>query len=168
MPSSVRSGVDRSDSELIARWPAVRPFLVVGSVCIVAGGLVAAITRPTGFELGSWLAAYLVLVGGVAQIGLGVGQAWLAQAPPSGVEVRNEAVVWNLSVLATVVGTLLASPILTTVGGIALVVALGLFLAGVRATGGASRTVGAVYRGLTAIVLVSTPVGLVLAWVRHG
>lgn len=168
MPSSVRSGVGRSESELIARWPAVRPFLVVGSVCIVAGGVVAAVTRPTGFELGSWLAAYLVLVGGVAQIGLGTGQAWLAQAPPRWEEVRTEVVAWNLSVVATVVGTLLAAPIVTTVGGIALVVALGRFLVGVRTTGAGSRLVRVAYRGLTAIVLVSTPVGLVLAWIRHG
>ena len=52
-----------------ARW-----FVAAGSSCVVVGGLVAAATGPTGFEDGSWVAAYLVLVGGVAQIALGVGQ----------------------------------------------------------------------------------------------
>jgi len=47
-----------------------------------------------------------VLVGGVAQIGLGVGQAWLTQDPPARREVRAEVVTWNLSIVATVVGTL--------------------------------------------------------------
>lgn len=157
-----------SGGDLIARWPAARPFVVVGSVCTIAGGLVAAVTRPTGFELGSWLAAYLVLVGGVAQIALGVGQAWLAGEPPRQTEVRAEAVTWNLAVVATVAGTLVPAPILTTLGGIATVVALGRFLAGVRTAGAASRTARTLYRGFAAIVLVSTPVGLALAWIRHA
>lgn len=168
MPSSARCAAGRSEGDLIARWPAVRPFIGVGVACTVTGGLVAAVTRPTGFELGSWVAAYLVLVGGVAQIGLGVGQAWLAQEPPARREVRAEVVTWNLSIVATVVGTLVASPIVTTVGGVVLVVALGRFFAGVRTAGAASRTARTVYRGFAAILLVSTPVGLTLAWIRHA
>lgn len=162
------AGGDTYGDDLIARWPAARPFVVVGSVCTIAGGLVAAVTRPTGFEPGSWLAAYLVLVGGVAQIALGVGQAWLAGEPPRQAEVRAEVVTWNLAVASTVAGTLVPAPILTTLGGIATVVALGRFLAGVRTVGVASRTARTLYRGFAAIVLVSTPVGLALAWIRHA
>ena len=53
-------------AQLVARWPAMRAFVVLGAVAIVAGGLIAAVTRPSGFAEGPWLAAYLVLVGGVA------------------------------------------------------------------------------------------------------
>jgi hypothetical protein len=157
-----------SADELVSRWSAARPFLVIGSVCIVAGGGVAAITRPTEFELGSWLAAYLVLVGGVAQIAFGVGQAWLAEDSPRPGEVRAEVATWNVGVVATIVGTLTPAPIVTTLGGVATVVALALFLLGVRRPGAAPRWAQILYRGVAAIVLISTPVGLTLAWIRHG
>jgi hypothetical protein len=153
---------------LVARWSAARPFVVVGSVSIVAGGVIAAVARPSGFEMGSWLAAYLVLVGGVAQIALGGGQAWLAGARPRPGEIRAEVVAWNVGVVATIVGSLVALPVLTTLGGIATAVALVLFLAGVRVVGPAPAVARACYRGIAAIVLLSIPVGLVLAWVRHG
>jgi hypothetical protein len=159
---------DRSLEILVARWPAVRPFLAVGAVSIVAGGLTAALTRPTGFALGSWLAAYLVLVAGVAQIALGVGQAWLARDEPGRAEVGVEVVAWNGAVVATIVGTLVGAPLVTTLGGVALVVALARFLVGVRSTGASSHAPLVLYRFVVTVVLVSTPVGLALAWIRHG
>ena len=66
------------------------------------------------------------------------------------------------------VGTLLAAPIVTTIGGVALVAALVCFLTGVRAGAGSSNRSLVLYRFVLTIVLVSTPVGLVLAWIRHG
>lgn len=153
---------------LVARWPVVRPFLAVGAASIVAGGITAAVTRPTGFALGSWVAAYLVLVAGVAQIALAVGQARLARDAPGRAEVRIELVAWNVAVVATIVGTLVGAPVVTTLGGVALVVALLRFLAGVRTAGASSNLSLVLYRLVLTIVLVSTPVGLALAWVRHG
>ena len=153
--------------ELIARWPAGRPFVVIGFVCITAGGIVAAVTRPTGFELGPWTAAYLVLVGGVAQIALGAGQAWLADGPPPARRVRAEVVFWNVGVVATIAGTLGAMPFLTSLSGVALVVALGRLRGTTRSSGPARRWSRACYRVLVSIVLVSIPIGLVLAWIRH-
>ena len=38
------------------------PFGIAGVACIVAGGLVAAVTAPAATEHASWAAAYLVLV----------------------------------------------------------------------------------------------------------
>lgn len=163
-------GVEKRASleTLFVRWPVVWPFLVVGAASIVVGGIVAAVTRPTGFSLGSWLAAYLVLVAGVAQIALGVGQAWLAGEAPRRADVTIELVAWNSAVVATIVGTLVAAPLVTTIGGFALVVALMCFLVGVRTAGGSSNPSLMLYRYVLTIVLVSTPVGLVLAWMRHG
>jgi hypothetical protein len=155
---------------LVACWPSARPFVVIGAVCIIAGGVVAAVTRPTGFELGPWLAAFLVLVGGVAQIALGAGQAWLAVRPPTRRRVASEVVAWNVGAALTVVGSAVAVPVLTTLGGIAVLYALALFLDVVRhgGTPGGSSVSRRLYTGVTAVVLVSTPIGLALAWIRHG
>lgn len=152
---------------LVERWPSARPFLVIGVVSIVAGGAVAAVARPTGFELGSWMAAYLVLVGGVAQIALGAGQAWMADEPPSGATVYAEVACWNLALGATIIGSLASAPVATAVGAVATVVALILFLRGVRHATPRVRWPLHLYRGLVAIVLVSAPIGLFLAWARH-
>lgn len=163
-PASTTCAAER----VIARWPAARPFVVVGSVATIAGGVIAAVTRPTGFELGSWMAAYLVLVGGVAQIALGMGQAWMADLPPRSWEVSGELVSWNLAMLATILGSVLAVPLLTTVGGAASVVALGMFLRGVRHAPSTVRWSVLAYRVVVAIVLISTPIGVALSWTRHG
>jgi hypothetical protein len=153
---------------LVTRWPAIRPFLAVGAASIVAGGVTAAVTRPTGFELGSWMAAYLVLVAGVAQIALGVGQARLARDVPDRAEVRIELLSWNASVILTIVGTLVGAPVVTTLGALALVFALLRFLAGVRTPAAPSNVSLALFRIVLTIVAISTPVGIALAWIRHG
>lgn len=159
---------DRLADRLVTRWPAARPFVIVGSVAVIAGGVTAALTRPTDFELGSWLAAYLVLVGGVAQIALGLGQAWLADQPPRAAVVRSEVASWNLGSAATIVGSLASVPLVTTVGGAATFVALALFFRAARSGGPELRWPRLLYLGLIAIVMISTPVGLALAWIRHG
>jgi hypothetical protein len=153
--------------EMIDRWPSVRPFLLIGSLCTIAGGLVAAVTRPTGFVLGSWTAAFLVLVGGVAQIALGAGQGWLAYQPPPIRRVRAEVAFWNLGVGATIVGTLTGTPVVTTVAGCSLVVALGLFIVTTSAPRSVRGSGLVIYRALAVVVLVSIPIGLGLAWSRH-
>jgi hypothetical protein len=155
---------------LVACWPAARPFVVIGATCIVAGGVVAALSRPTDFDLGPWLAAFLVLVGGVAQLALGGGQAWLAAQPPTHRRIVLEVATWNLGLAVTIVGSLAGVPVVTTLGGIAVLCALALFLDAVRHAGSTPRSSLArtLYTAVTAIVLVSTPIGLVLAWLRHG
>src|SRR4051812_49961439 len=45
----------------------VPAFVVLAVVMIVVGGLVAAVNSAAPFAHGSWLAAYLVLVGGFSQ-----------------------------------------------------------------------------------------------------
>ena len=172
LPAATTRLVDADAARLgvrvMTRWPAARPFVIVGSAATIAGGVVAAVTRPTGFELGSWLAAYLVLVGGVAQITLGTAQAWMADAPPGAGAVRVELISWNVAMVATILGSILAVPALTTVGGAASIVALGLFLRGVRHAAPTVRRSVLAYRMVVVVVLVSTPIGVALAWVRHG
>ena len=81
--------------------------------------------------------------------------------------IRDRA-TWNLACAATVIGTLIASPQLTTLGGVALIASLVVFLAAVLKHGARPGWVRTVYVAVVGFVLLSTPVGLVLAWVRHG
>lgn len=157
-----------SAPDLAERWRAASTFVIIGATCIVTGGLVAAATGPMGFDHGSWLAAYLVLVGGVAQIALGGGQAWLARRVPRARSTRVEAWSWNVGAAAVVSGTLSSLPIVTSIGGLASAVALGLFVRGAREMRPGQRVAGHLYRGIATLVLLSIPVGMVLAWMRHG
>lgn len=145
------------------------PALLLGTACVVAGGLVAAVTAAAPFTHGAWVAAYLVLVAGVAQVGLALGQAVLSPRPPSRRALSVEFVTWNLGNIAVVVGTLVGATALVDLGGALLVAAL----AGVGiALRGASRDVGRSRRlvlhgvqALVLILLVSIPIGL---WLAHA
>lgn len=143
------------------------PFAVAGTGCVVAGGLVAAATAATPSAHASWAAAYLVLVAGVAQVGLGLGQAALASRAPSGRRVALEAGAWNVGNAAVLAGVLLGVGPLVDLGGALLVIALALLVHAVR--DGRRRDTRAGqwtlygFRLLVLILLVSIPIGLVLA-----
>lgn len=141
-----------------ARWA---PSFLVGTACIVAGGLVAAIAATDPSENGIWASAYLVLVGGVAQIALGLGQAWLAAHPPAPGAVAAELAIYNLGNAAVIGGTLADRTWLVDIGGVLLVIALAVYLWTTRRARGGWVLLA--YRVLIAFVLVSIPVGLVLA-----
>lgn len=146
------------------------PFTLIGVFCVIAGGLVAAVTAPAPTEHGTWAAAYLVLVGGVAQIGLGLGQAMFRARTPTCV-VAVQAIGWNVGNAAVLCGTVLGVTALVDAGGALLVIALVLLGLGVSraragpASGGAKRYLYG-YRLLILILIVSIPIGLVLARVR--
>mgnify|MGYP000852714299 CR=1 FL=1 len=150
------------------RLPAAAlPFLVVGAVAVVAGGVVAAVTRPTGFEQGSWVAAYLVLVGGVALIGLGVGQTLFAPRAPTRITTSRQLGGWVLSSALVVTGTLASTPVVTAVGGLVLLAVLVTFITSVRGSTASGVSLW-LYRAVLVVLLVSIPVGLAMAWQRHG
>ena len=155
------------------RRRAALPFAVLGVVFVVIGGLVAAATAPVASEHGSWAAAYLVLVAGVSQAGLGVGQAMLARRVPSRRVLNVELVAWNVGNAAVIAGTLLEATTLVDVGGLVLLVTLVLMIRAVRGAGaGADTTTGTArlggwplhtFRILVLVLLVTIPIGLVLA-----
>lgn len=165
--AAIPSAAHTTDDVLLARWIEARAFCVIGGVAVVAGGVVAAVTRPLDFDLGSWVAAFLVLVGGVGQIALGGGQSWLVAARTPGHVVRAELLTWNLGSVLTIVGTLVEVPAVTTVGGVLLAVALALFFNATRESSGSPRWLRLLYRGFVGAVLISIPIGLVLAFLRH-
>jgi hypothetical protein len=81
-------------------------FTAAAGAMIVVGGLVAAINSAAPFAHGSWLAAYLVLVGGVAQLLLGVGCLGLPAPRLSARLRRTQLGLWNVGNAAVAVGVL--------------------------------------------------------------
>jgi hypothetical protein len=156
-----------SDRWLLPVWP----WLVLGVASIVAGGLVAAVVAHDPSEKPVWASSYLVLVAGLGQLGLVLGRALLAPRPPTSGAVARDFAVFALGNAGVVVGTLVDAVWLVDVGGALLVVALALMVWGVRAGVEAVEhrpqawVVGLlwVYRVLVVVLLVSIPVGLVLA-----
>ena len=137
-------------------------FLIIGGAGVIAGGLTAAITAHAPSEQATWAAAYLVLVAGAAQIGLGAGRAWLAEHQPSTGRLVAELGTWNFGNAAVMGGTVSGLTAVVDLGGGLLVAALALLLAAVRNP----RRRGwplTLYRTLIVIVLASIPVGLTLA-----
>lgn len=136
-------------------------MLLLGIGSVLLGGLLAAITGPLRIEAGSWLAAYLVLVAGVPQVAFAV--------VPSRVETSRLAWIqvacWNVGNVLVIVATLVGFPWGVDLGGI--VLCGGLWLAW-RAVWHRDRTGFALvaYRGVLLVLLVSIPVGALLAHIR--
>ncbi len=155
-----------SDERMVtSRWRSSVPLFVAGGVSIIAGGLTAAVTGPTGWERGSWVAAFLVLVAGVAQIGLGTGQAQLVAKPMSVRVAGAQCVLWNTGCVVVISGTLLSSPVAVTVGSMPLLAVLAMSFASRGYRPQSHFALG--YRALLALLLVSLPVGIALAWLRR-
>lgn len=101
-------------------------FYVTGVFFVILGGLVAAATSPLGLYKGSWLAAYFVLVCGVALATIGRGQAMLSQRrlPPR--IWRIQFLAWVIGNALVIAGTMASSPPSVALGGILLLAVLGL------------------------------------------
>lgn len=152
---------------LTGRRHELLPFIALGVTCVIVGGLVAAASASAPTEHATWAAAYLVLVGGVAQVGFALGHALLVTRTPVPM-VAAQAAGWNLGNAAVLTGTLLGVSALVDLGGVLLIATLillahGLRPAGVRPAGGIYRWCLHCYRLLVLILLISIPVGLVLA-----
>lgn len=143
-------------------------FRIVGAVAIIAGGMLAAVTGPLGLSKGSWAAAYLVLVAGVAQYVMGIAVAHWHSARSSAPNWWWFA-LWNLGHIGVVGGTVIGSTAVVFVGSGVLVVALVLaFLATFRTDGGAHHLLLTGYRILLVLLAISIPVGMVISAVRNS
>jgi hypothetical protein len=143
-------------------------FLASAGVLIVAGGGVAAVNSAAPFGHGSWLAAYLVLVGGVSQIVLRTGQLalgapWRTRAVPP-----TQLVLWNLGSLAVPAGVLADVSLLVTAGSVALLAALALFAVGAGGMRRDARARSALYLAIVVGLAVSVVVGSALADAAPG
>lgn len=158
---------------------------VLGAGQIILGGLVAAATAPLGLPHGSWLAAYLVLVGGVAQYVMGRAPAWFIDRPAPR-SVVAQIVGWNAGNAAVMSGTLATMPYLVDAGGLAILLVLVSRIRSILRshrdpTTTRQRSVvlsptsaalvvwpRRVYLALLIVLTVSIPVGLALAHVGAG
>lgn len=139
------------------------PFVVIAFAGILLGGAVSAASAPSANYTASWAAAYLVLVVGVAQLALGIGQALLAPHQPSARIITAEAVVYNVANLAVLIGTLVDRTVIVDLGGVLMIAALVLFLVAVRGAQTQHRWLLHGYRTVIAILVVTTPIGLIIS-----
>lgn len=153
----------------------------VGVLCVVLGGLVSAVTAPLELAHGSWAAAYLVLVGGVAQCAMGLSRARHPDAVQSPSWAWGQIAAWNLGNVVVIGGTLVGEPWMVDVGSVLLVIALAIALHATRsvpalaAQSPAHSTRPSVpawveqgYRLLLLVMATSIPIGIVLAHIRHS
>lgn len=142
------------------------PYLVAAVVYVIVGGALAAATAYVTSEKTAWATAYIVLVGGVAQAGLGAALGWLApQARPA---VNWAAfVLWNLGNIGVLAGQLSDVVAETFIGGGLLVIALVLVIIetaeGTRHRAPVHPVWLWAFRGLVVLLAVTIPIGLVLA-----
>lgn len=156
-----------ADPSVAQRWRSNLPLLVAGWASVVAGGLAAAVTGPTRWTEGSWVAAFLVLVAGVAQLGIAAGQAYLTGAAPSAAFVAAQCAMWNLGCAAVITGTLLGSPLIVSAGSAPLLVVLVTSMIAARRRPTPHSVAGFAYRLLLLVVIASIPIGIALSFARH-
>lgn len=155
----VTAGFAPGGNELRQTWPLLLP----GVVGVITGGLVAAAVAHAPTSATVWLAAYLVLVVGVAQLALALGQALLTSAAAvDTARIRFQSLLFNLGSLGVMAGTVGGSFLLVVAGTLLFFGALGAFLPAVH---GIRRDYAAqAYRALIALLAISALVGLLLSW----
>lgn len=153
-------------------WQRVDPyawaFASIAGAMIVAGGLIAAVNSAAPFAHGSWLAAYLVLVGGVAQLLLGVGCLGLPLPRLSARLRRAQLGLWNVGNLVVVVGVLGDSVGVVAAGSAIVLGGLGVFAAGGGPSCRFERGRVIIYRLVILGLAGSVVIGAVLAGSSPG
>lgn len=147
-------------SGLRERLGVARPFLLTALAALLIAGFVAAAVAHAPTRPLVWMVAYLVLVAGVAQGVLGLGQALLPAQPPAPRWRAGEWLLFNAGNAGVTAGTLLVSPALVAIGSALFVAALAAFLFGVRGAGGGWLL--HVFRAVLAVTCLGACVGLVL------
>ncbi|MBX3104037.1 MAG: hypothetical protein KF867_03590 [Cryobacterium sp.] len=156
-------------SEPVTRAPLSRsavPFTVISGISIVTGGVISAASAFSPSYAASWAVAYFVLVAGVAQLALGLGQASLAVKQPSVRLITVEVLAFNIANMAVLTGTLLALKVLVYLGCGVFIAALGLFIWGTRAAHAHHKWMLYGFRTVLGILIISTPIGLIIAELR--
>ncbi|MGH8228923.1 MAG: hypothetical protein ACREU3_13660 [Steroidobacteraceae bacterium] len=153
------------NSVLSRRTLAGLPFLVLGVAAVIAGGGTAAAVAYHPTEHLIWMVAYLVLVVGVMQCGLGTGQAWLTRDPPSGRVAWCQWALYNLGNAAVIAGTLDDRFDWVACGTVLFAAAIAWFLYGVRIV--RWRWGGIAYRVLLGVIFSGSLIGLVISGVAN-
>ncbi|AZI57613.1 hypothetical protein EH165_05040 [Nakamurella antarctica] len=165
-----RVGSERAESNTNRRWVPAVVLAGIGWCCIILGGLVAAVTSPLALEHGSWLAAYLVLVAGLAQYVMGAVRRLYRHEAGTQRGGWAQAGAWNLGNVGVITGVLVSAPLLVDLGSVLLVIALAIALRADWGRPDSPRQVTVVdwtYRTLLLVLAVSIPIGIVLAHLRN-
>lgn len=140
---------------------AATAFVVLGAAAIIFAGLFSAVTARSASYHSAWLVAYLVLIVGISQVVLGLGNWWLAATPLRPGSAVGVLLLFNLGNAGVIVGTLVGATIWVDVGSALLVIALLGFGWATRSP----RRSGLLwaYWAFVAMLLISVVVGLVFA-----
>lgn len=133
-----------------------------GAAFVVLGGLVAAVSRPLDVVKGSWLAAYLVLVVGVALVVIGAAQQQLDT--PVEPRIRTcQLAGWGIANILVITGSLSSNPAITDAGSVLLFVTLILTAWIGKPLLRTRRIAACLYIGVLTVLAVSVPIGSALA-----
>lgn len=160
-PATHREDAPVVPPALRKRLMAVRIFLVTALVAMLAAGFTAAVIAHAPTRLLVWMVAYLVLVAGVAQVVLGLGQALLSAQPPSSRWRIGEWTLFNAGNAGVIAGTLSASTTWVAIGTVLFVASLVAFLFGVRGAGRGWLLFA--FRAVLVVVCIGACVGLALS-----
>jgi len=150
-----------------------RPDLYAAALaCLAAAGIALAIRIAQPFEHGAWLVAYLVLVGFLAQLILGRGQAALLSSGnlpmPSRRSGLAQTVLWNIGVVAVPLGVLAETRLAVVIGSVSLLAALAFLWMAVRTVLASElrrrSRLGLGYVALLLLMIASVFLGSALAW----
>lgn len=143
------------------RYRSALPFLALGTAAILVGGVIAAAVAHNPGRDVVWMVAYLVLVVGLAQIILGIGQIVLADKLVPGILVAAQFLLFNIGNAGVIAGTVADTFPPVAVGTVLVLIGLGLFLYGSR--GSAHGRLRNGYRSLIGLIAIGALVGLVLS-----
>ena len=143
------------------------PLRFVAFAGLLLGLVALAVRLSTFFERGSWLVAYLLLVGFLAPLLLAREQR---RSVPTGERERARALLWSIGVILVPAGVFADSRLLIAGGAAVLWSSLTVMLA----ASDSSRSIAAeppsrvrkVHALLMAVMAASTAIGLGLAWDR--
>lgn len=150
---------------ITARSP--RLFDGAASIALTASIAAAAARAVEPFAHGIWLTAYLFLVGFLAQLLLGRGQAMVAPASPADANpppIEAQVFLWNAGVVAVPLGVFLGARVFVVLGGLALLASLVMFWRQRRPRHAGSGFLEIGYMGLIVFMAASVLVGTALAW----
>jgi hypothetical protein len=137
----------------------LRAFCAASAAFAVAALVVGAVNVLSPFERGWWLASYLLLVGGASQLLLGGGQFVVAArrhaAAPARALSSTQLSLWNAGTAAVAIADMAHLMPGVVVGSAILLVALVMFVAGLRRTGRTARwRTTALERGYLSLVVL--------------
>ncbi|MGH2717212.1 MAG: hypothetical protein ACRDJU_01360 [Actinomycetota bacterium] len=146
-------------SRVAAAWP----FLALGTGAVIGGGMLSAASSLAPTMQSSWAAGYLVLVAGVAQVFLGLGQEYLSHVDVGTARRGTELGCWNLGNALVLLGGILDAGSAIIPGSILLLAALAAFASATRHRSPELRWLQVGYRAMMIVLALSVPVGILLA-----